>query len=404
MKKKFILGFVVLFIIVICLVIWVVINDLFKLRKPIFLYNPPQIDTFANKNTKTICILSIDGGGIKGILPAHALAYLAAKTKLPISSSFDLIVGVSTGAIAAVVLTTPDAQGQPKFSTQDLLNFYNQTSKLLFKTSLYYRIITMEGLIGPKYSPYERQKIYDQALGMVTLHQLLSHVALPIYDWDHEQPQIFHSWYALGDPKVDFYIKDILAGSTSPITFFPPVTIQSVDHSQTHVIADAAIYADNPAMLALLEAQRLYPHQRYLLVSLGAGTTLPLVNTMVPKSESWGIAHWLTNIFNVITETQKSETNAMLQSMSEILNDRSSNKAKNFQYYRIDIALPREHSRIGDYSQKNLDVLNNYGEQMINLNKDKLDEIARILIENHPQKENSNSLASPPVNPNLKPN
>src|SRR2546422_5276580 len=60
-----------------------------------------------------IRILSIDGGGIRGIIPAMVLAELERRTGRPICKLFDLIAGTSTGGVLALALTKPDAAGKP---------------------------------------------------------------------------------------------------------------------------------------------------------------------------------------------------------------------------------------------------------------------------------------------------
>ena len=60
---------------------------------------------------KTIKVLSIDGGGIRGIIPATILEHIEKMTHKPIAKLFDLIAGTSTGGILALGLTKPDADG-----------------------------------------------------------------------------------------------------------------------------------------------------------------------------------------------------------------------------------------------------------------------------------------------------
>ena len=65
-------------------------------------------------------ILSIDGGGIRGIIPVTILASIEERTGKPISQLFDLIAGTSTGGILALGLTKPNSAGEPEYSAHDL--------------------------------------------------------------------------------------------------------------------------------------------------------------------------------------------------------------------------------------------------------------------------------------------
>src|SRR5204862_2436094 len=78
-------------------------------------------------------VLSLDGGGIRGIIPATMLAGLEELCKAPISSVFDLIVGTSTGGILALGLTAPDQTGQrPRNAAHSLLDLYSSQAQAIF--------------------------------------------------------------------------------------------------------------------------------------------------------------------------------------------------------------------------------------------------------------------------------
>lgn len=69
-------------------------------------------------------ILSIDGGGIRGIIPALVLAEIEKRTAKPISTCFDLFAGTSTGGILSLGLTKADPFGRPEYSAADLAEIY----------------------------------------------------------------------------------------------------------------------------------------------------------------------------------------------------------------------------------------------------------------------------------------
>ena len=78
-------------------------------------------------------VLSLDGGGIRGVIPAAILSYMESATGQPVSSLFDLIVGTSTGGILALALSAPDAEGKPKFTAQQLETLYSTKGGEIFK-------------------------------------------------------------------------------------------------------------------------------------------------------------------------------------------------------------------------------------------------------------------------------
>ncbi len=77
-------------------------------------------------------ILSIDGGGIRGIIPCTILKFIEEQTNQPISKSFDLISGTSTGGIIALGLAAPDNYWQNAYKVDDLLSLYKDNGWEIF--------------------------------------------------------------------------------------------------------------------------------------------------------------------------------------------------------------------------------------------------------------------------------
>src|ERR687887_2923433 len=85
-------------------------------------------------------VLAIDGGGIRGLIPALVLAEIERRTQRPIARLFDLVAGTSTGAILACTLTQPDAM--PAARAADL---YVEEGPQIFHRSLLKRVTSIEG-------------------------------------------------------------------------------------------------------------------------------------------------------------------------------------------------------------------------------------------------------------------
>ena len=87
---------------------------------------------------KVVRVLSIDGGGVRGIIPAIILAEIEKRTGKPIAGIFDLISGTSTGGILALGLTAPNENGKPKFTASDLVEFYETRLNDIFNLSFFF--------------------------------------------------------------------------------------------------------------------------------------------------------------------------------------------------------------------------------------------------------------------------
>ena len=105
----------------------------------------------SRRSHMTFKILSIDGGGIRGIIPAIVLEELERTTGKPISTLFDLIAGTSTGGILALGLTRPGPDGAAKYSAGDLVGLYRREGQRIFSRSLLYRVTALGRLSKPKY-------------------------------------------------------------------------------------------------------------------------------------------------------------------------------------------------------------------------------------------------------------
>src|SRR3954464_5298965 len=92
-------------------------------------------------------VLSIDGGGIRGLIPALVLAEIERRTGRATAELFDLIAGTSTGGILACGLTCPGEGGRPRHSAEELAELYRTEGPRIFDRSLIRRITTAEGLL-----------------------------------------------------------------------------------------------------------------------------------------------------------------------------------------------------------------------------------------------------------------
>src|SRR5438067_10935122 len=77
-------------------------------------------------------VLAVDGGGIRGLIPALILAKIEDQTKQRISDMFDLVAGTSTGGILALGLTKPGADGKAEKSAQDVARLYEEAGPTIF--------------------------------------------------------------------------------------------------------------------------------------------------------------------------------------------------------------------------------------------------------------------------------
>ena len=227
--------------------------------------NQPQ------KSRNIIKVLSIDGGGVRGIIPVRILQEIEARTNKPISEVFDIITGTSTGGLIASALITPNQDGKPRYNTKDLMQLYLNDSSSIFSPSVFRRLLTGFGLWGSKYDRSNYDQILLQTFGNTLLSQALCPIFIPIYAIDKDKPFIASSFFAKQSNTNDFYLKDIVAATSAAPTYFTPVKFKNLDNSVSYTGADGGIYANNPELVGITGVYVMYPHleiQNIVLLSI----------------------------------------------------------------------------------------------------------------------------------------
>jgi patatin-like phospholipase/acyl hydrolase len=324
--------------------------------------NPVQRPLPSKQNQEYIRILSIEGGGIYGILPAHVLQYLEEKSGRPINQLFDLMVGTSTGSIPIVMLTIPGEGGKPRYTTKDVLNVYNHDADKIFYSPWYNRILTLNGVLGPKYQTSSRYQLLNSYLGNLYFDQLLNNVVLPVYEIYQKTPKLFCNWKNSGIEDQNFMMTNVLLGAISPIAFFPGVVFGS--NNERFFLADAGICVNNPALASILLAMKIYPNKKYVLVSLGTGS-IEGMKSPSDKMVDWGVLEWSRDIIPIMMDGNVKFNQMLLKKLFPVGID----------LHSFNIQVKGVQGALDDISPSNIRKLNKYGKLLIKENKKELDEL-----------------------------
>lgn len=278
-------------------------------------------------------ILSIDGGGIRGILPATLLAELEIVLRKDIASMFDLIVGTSTGSLIAALLTKESANFEPEYTGETVLRIYENDAKNIFTKEK--SLLSMFGLLDNKYSSKGIKSIADKYLGSAKLGESLTPVMITAYDIENREAVIFKSWK---DDHKEIPVSDCVMASTAAPTYFEPVMARSGD-KETYLI-DGGVFANNPSLVALAEARDLWPHEKdFAIVSLGTGYITESIKGK--DAAKWGVAEWARPILSILFDGQ---THTADYIASKLCAD----------YYRADGTLDFAKESMDDASQENI--------------------------------------------------
>jgi predicted acylesterase/phospholipase RssA len=231
-------------------------------------------------------------------VPALILAEIERRTGRPISESFDLIVGTSTGSILALGLTRPsDADShKPAFSANDLVKLYRDQAGRIFPSSLG-ALRYLKRIFRPKFDPSDVEALYRSYFEDVRLQETLTNVAVPAYDIETNNRVWFTSWGGQGR----FYMRDIVRGATAAPTFFPParVAYRAPDKTIEYLsLVDGALFANNPAQDAMAFGEVMRDTKLpMLLVSIGTGRSARKYT--FNEAWGWGVLGWMDPLLDI---------------------------------------------------------------------------------------------------------
>lgn len=258
-----------------------------------------------SSSTPEFRILSLDGGGIRGLLSALWLRELEKALGRPLGECFDLIAGTSTGAIQACALACG-------LSAERLAALYLRDSEEIFP-GLIGRVLarmrrSVSGLIdGPKYDGRGLDRILRQEFRSAEDgHQFLFGELKPAvmvlsYDVSARDAVVFKSFRAR---HAQLPVWQVCRASCAAPTLFPPHELHwnESGRPRTGVMVDGALVANNPAASALAEARRWLrergERRRILLASFGTGATeqLPI---QAGEAQDWGVLRWALPLFDM---------------------------------------------------------------------------------------------------------
>lgn len=245
-------------------------------------------------------VLAIDGGGVKGLVPASLLAEIERRTGRPISQQFDLIAGTSTGAILALGLTRPsngDAR-LPAFSAADLVSLYREHSEHIFPGS-FAPMRALRRIFRPKFSPEEAEAVYASYFEDVRLIEAVTNVAIPAYDIVDNRRIWFLSYVSA---QNDLLMRDVVRGATAAPTFFAPsrfAVSKSVSGKGSVALVDGALFANNPAQDAYMFGQKLRSGEDGTILVLSIGTGNFNRKHSFEEAWGWGVLGWIDPLLEI---------------------------------------------------------------------------------------------------------
>lgn len=301
----------------------------------------------------TCKILAVDGGGIRGVIPAYILQQLEQDVGSPLYQYFDIIAGTSTGGLIAMGLASVRPDGKPRTATEILKVYMDDESDIFNKQSSgdgaqskYFSIASfLQSLFGNDLTLSQAQQKL-QALGHPTPKQVLTTCyTLNTASATNVGPYLFNWIDAADSSDDDYYVWEATLGTSSAPTYFPVANVGSGAPNGSGAVnrwvADGGVAANNPALYALASAFQLNlcsDLSDVLIVSLGTG--LYNVGIQIPNNDgNWGLAQWTLG-FDVNDNTTEPLLNVL--AMSNVLSPCQQLQAimPTGSYYRLEPTIP----------------------------------------------------------------
>jgi uncharacterized protein len=289
-------------------------------------------------------VLAIDGGGIRGLIPALLLAEIERRTGRRTGELVDLICGTSTGAIIACALARPDPL--PAARIADL---YVEEGPRIFARTLLKRITSVEGLIDERYDAKGLVAALERYLGTARLADARPPVLLTAYDLERRRAVFLRT-------SDDASMVDAVHASAAAPTYFEPVPVGGA------TLVDGGVFAINPAMCGYAEVDGALE----LLVSLGTGEH----TRRLPYAEvrDWGQLEWARPLIDVVFD---GIADAVDEQLAALIEDR---------YVRFQTPLDEASDQLDDASPENLAALQREAERLIAARDEEIDHVCERLL------------------------
>jgi patatin-like phospholipase/acyl hydrolase len=286
-------------------------------------------------------ILAIDGGGIRGLIPALVLTELERRAGRRVFELFDLIAGTSTGGILACALCAPDP-----LPASELVKLYEEEGPEIFDRSLFQRIRSAEGLLDEKYDDAALDRALERFLQHKRLAETRPDLIVPSYDTALPGPYFFKTKKAREAPEDDFPLSLVARATSAAPTYFEAA------EAGGRSLVDGGVFAANPAMCGLAEALNEVAPRDVVLLSLGTGERTH--KRPFDEIKDWGLAAWARPILDVVFDGASDTVHYQL--------DRVLGPER---YWRLQVELTLASDDLDDASEDNLAKLRGHAEQLI---------------------------------------
>ena len=343
---------------------------------------------------KKIRILSIDGGGIRGIIPGTILTQLEKilqkkdnNSSCKLGDYFDMIAGTSTGGILACLYLVPGENNKARYSAQEALDLYLKKGHIIFDRPLLEKITSAGGIIHEKYTGTALYSLLKHYFGEETLDHFIKPSLITSYEITDRNAIFFTSTDARDNGLYNFKVRDVARATSAAPTYFPPAHIQS-ESGQSFTLVDGGMYANNPALCAYAEARKIEfskflndpektdkPSAKDMIIlSLGTGSVRKKYS--YKHFEHAGEIAWLQPVIDILMSGNSETVSYQLTQMFLTLDMENQGN-----YIRLEPGLKEACSEMDIATPENINNLYQAGLTYVHDNYSTLEKIADMILE-----------------------
>jgi patatin-like phospholipase/acyl hydrolase len=265
---------------------------------------------------KKLYILSIDGGGLKGLIAIRILKIIEEITGNKITETFDLIGGTSTGGLIAAALTVKDQNDQPKLNLEQIESMYLDAGQAVFKNDSF----QLSGQETDHLNDLLHQTFEDKRIA-----ETLLPIFVPTFDLNEKRIIVFKTRSALQEPGKNIKLFDVCRATSALPPVFPTYKLEY--HGRQLECVDSAHHLRNPAIAVLAEA---WKHKSYYLHPELKEEDIVLLSVSTGNFSRTG-KNWSTNIQQILPEQNIATRYIQEQNMKIDM--------KKINYMRVDLSL-----------------------------------------------------------------
>jgi patatin-like phospholipase/acyl hydrolase len=335
-------------------------------------------------------ILSIDGGGIRGVLPGQVMVALEQKLQRKsnnpdarIADYFDLFAGTSTGGILTCLYLCPDDKipARPRFSAKDAVDLYLKNGGSIFKNDLRHRLYSTGGFSEEKYPSAAIERLLKEYFGDTKLSELLKPCLITSYDIHKRSTHFFTQHDAKEKEGYDYLVRDVTRATSAAPTYFEPARATSLS-GVSYPLVDGGVFANNPAMCAYAEARHQDQFKRedgsknvtatdMFILSIGTGSVKKSYD--YNKAIGWGALGWIEPVLDIMMSGASDTIDFQLRQIFDAI-DKENN------YIRIDPEMGEADTEMDNASPENLQALKEAGIATAEKYEDELERVADFLV------------------------